>query len=129
MKVPLIDNKVGGYLKSLRIGMGISQYQLAAISGITVSHICRLEKGNRLPSGTVIVKLARALGIAEKELLVMTGCIEATKETKNAEFTRHLEANIDHLVVYTLAQETPELQRQIIEVLQMLKKTSRTMSL
>jgi len=129
MKVPLNDNQIGKYLKSLRISMGISQYKLAAISGITVSHICRLEKGNRLPSGGMIVKLARALGIAEKELLVMTGCIEATEETRNAESKRHLEAEIDHLVVYTLAQETPELQRQIIEVLQMLKKTARTKSL
>jgi len=127
MKVPLSDNKVGKYLKSLRIGMGISQSKLADITGLSVSHICRMEKGNRLPSGFVIVKLARVFGLDEKELLTMTGYIEATQTPRQVESTRHLEAKIDPLVVNTLAQETPELQRQIIEVLQMLKKTAGVM--
>ena len=118
MKVPPSDNKVGKYLKSLRQGMGISQHKLAHITGLSVSHICRMEKGNRLPSGTVIVELSRAFGLDEKELLAMAGYLEAKPGSGKVEPRRYLEANIDPFVVYTLAQETPEVQRQIIEVLQ-----------
>jgi transcriptional regulator with XRE-family HTH domain len=126
MKVVPSENKVGEYLKSLRQGMGISQNKLADISGITVSHICRMEKGNRIPSGAMVVKLASALGIAEKELLVMAG---HTGEPITAESTKLLLEAIDPSVVGALEQETPEVQRRIIHTLQRMKEMARTMSL
>jgi transcriptional regulator with XRE-family HTH domain len=125
MKVALNDNKVGEYLKSLRQGMGISQNKLADISGITVSHICRMEKGNRIPSGAMVVKLASALGLVEKELLAMAG---HTGEPITAESTKLLLEAIDPSVVEALEQETPDIQRRIIHILLQMKETARTMS-
>jgi transcriptional regulator with XRE-family HTH domain len=123
------NNRLGEYLKSLRQDMGISQYKLAGITGLSVSHICRLEKGNRLPSGTMIVALARALGVAEKELLAMAGYIAANQSTGKYESPVNPETGLDPLVLKALAQETPKLQRQIIQVFQSMKQLAQTMPL
>ena len=127
MKVAKGGNKLGRYLKTLRQDMGISQYKLAAITGLSVSHICRLEKGNRLPSGTMIVALAGTLGVAEKELLAMAGYITPEPGPGSAGAITSAEAKVDPLVVAALAQHKPDVQRQVIEILQALKKTARTM--
>jgi len=128
MKTVLNENRLGRYLKTLRQDMGISQYRLAALTGLSVSHICRLEKGNRLPSGKMIVALAGTLGVAEKELLAMAGYIAPTTTPGKAESTTPAAARIDPVVAAALGRLEPRVQRDIIEILRTLKKTAGTMA-
>jgi transcriptional regulator with XRE-family HTH domain len=50
-------------LKELRIKKVMSQADLSRESGVTVSAICRLERGERKPQFVTIRKLAKALNI------------------------------------------------------------------
>ncbi len=53
---------IGERVRQLREAAGMSQYQLAKLAGVLGSSLSRIEKGERDPSWTTVVKLARALG-------------------------------------------------------------------
>jgi transcriptional regulator with XRE-family HTH domain len=55
-------------LKELRIRKVMSQADLSRASGVTVSAICRLERGERKPRFVTIRKLALALNVDPGEI-------------------------------------------------------------
>ncbi len=55
-------------IKSLRAAAGLTQEQLAQRSGLTQSHICRLENGEHSPTGLTLEKIAQALGVPTSTL-------------------------------------------------------------
>lgn len=65
--------KLGETLKARRIERGMALAALSERSGVDSSHICRIEKGKRLPSALVLNKLARPLGFSEAEMLRLAG--------------------------------------------------------
>ena len=68
-----MESKIGEYFgKSLvrvRTRLGISQYQLAKISGISEEYLNKLENGKREPRAAMIIRLGRAMCIAPGELI------------------------------------------------------------
>lgn len=59
-------------LKTLRTASGLTQSQLSFLSGIHVTQISRLERGERSPGKmdlSTAAKLAKALGIHAEDLL------------------------------------------------------------
>lgn len=50
-------------IKKYREAKGISQAELAFISGISVSNISKYETGNRVPKTDYLIKLAKALDV------------------------------------------------------------------
>jgi transcriptional regulator with XRE-family HTH domain len=59
-----------GFLKTRRAAFGLTQRQLAAKVGVTVTTIQNYESG-RLPKGEHLISLARALACSADELLGM----------------------------------------------------------
>lgn len=59
----------GANLRRHRSRQGLSQEQLAQRCGIHLSEISRLERTERDPRLSTIVKVARGLGITASELL------------------------------------------------------------
>lgn len=57
----------GGQLKRLRDHAGLSIYQLAKESGVSLQAISRIEKDEREPNWITILKLARALKVSVSE--------------------------------------------------------------
>lgn len=55
-------------LKEVRDKYNISIRELAKITGISKSHLNYIEKGEREPSLSIIIRIAVALNIDEKEL-------------------------------------------------------------
>jgi DNA-binding XRE family transcriptional regulator len=55
-------------IREHRIEAGLSQTELAERTGLTQSHISRLENGEHSPSHTTIAKIAAALGISASKL-------------------------------------------------------------
>ena len=53
----------------MRTRLGISQYQLAKISGISEEYLNKLEYGKREQRAAMIIRLGRAMGIAPGELI------------------------------------------------------------
>lgn len=64
-----MGDMLGPRLRSLRLGAGMSQNQLAIRSGIPKSRLSRYENGHLLPSIPTLRRLARALAIPESALL------------------------------------------------------------
>lgn len=64
-----IDSEFGSYLKQERLSKNLSLKDLEDITGISSSHIHRIENNNRKPSIRVIEKLARALNIPNELFL------------------------------------------------------------
>jgi transcriptional regulator with XRE-family HTH domain len=63
----------GSFIKKKRLEKDLSLRNLGDITGLDYSYIGRLEKGTSLPSRDTVIKLAKALGIAEDELLIKAG--------------------------------------------------------
>jgi DNA-binding XRE family transcriptional regulator len=59
---------VGSMIKKKREEKNLTQTELAKLSGLPQSHICRLEAGVHSPSMKTLEKIARALGIAVGDL-------------------------------------------------------------
>ena len=69
----------GDYLKEIRKEKGLSQRQLAELSGISNTEISRLESGNRVnPSPKTLKAIAPNLGVSYGDLLKKAGYIDET---------------------------------------------------
>lgn len=55
-------------IEKIRKEKGISQEKLAKLSGISAAHISYLERGERRATINVLVQIAKALNVDEKEL-------------------------------------------------------------
>ena len=51
----------GEWLRKERAVRGLSMKSLSQVSGVSYSHICRVEKGERVPTYNIIRKLRMAL--------------------------------------------------------------------
>jgi len=77
---------LGEYIKSIRHRRGLSQWELARLSGLTRSHLSRLELDDiGDPSAETFLSLARALKIHPNDLYQAAGYIE-----ENTRFRRSL---------------------------------------
>ena len=59
----------GKRLRQLRLDAGWTQEQLAEAAGITTTYTSDLERGTKVPSLTIILRISRALRISTPELL------------------------------------------------------------
>lgn len=59
----------GSTVRRLRIDRGWTQERLAEASGLTTTYVGQVERGVRVPSLTVVLKLARGLAVSPAELL------------------------------------------------------------
>jgi transcriptional regulator with XRE-family HTH domain len=58
----------GAAVRRVRAGRGWTQEQLAEAAGLTTTYVGQVERGAKVPSLTVILKLARGLSIPPGEL-------------------------------------------------------------
>ena len=73
MDEELILSKFGARVRNARLALGLSQEKLALECGLDRTYISSVERGKRNVSLINIHKLARALEISPKELLVTEG--------------------------------------------------------
>lgn len=64
---------VGRNLVRLRRERGLTQEQVAALSGVSQQYISGLERGNRNPSVVTLFEIAQALGVSHVELVAPDG--------------------------------------------------------
>ncbi|HEY31511.1 MAG TPA: helix-turn-helix transcriptional regulator [Dehalococcoidia bacterium] len=112
------DNGVGSIVKQLRLRADLSRVQLGAASGVSASHLNRIENGQRFPSAKVLRKIAPHLNIGEMELLVLAGYVSADPYGMLGDAES---AKLDPYVVALLSQEPVEVQRVVISIFSMMK--------
>lgn len=69
----LVDDGVGQRIRDARVALGLSQRELAAITGLSNAFISRVETGRRTPSAGTMLVLA--------EVFITTAVALATGDT------------------------------------------------
>lgn len=89
---PHVDSPagVGKRLKESRLAASLSQRELS-FPGCTAVYICRIERGDRVPSLQVLRELARRVGVDEDWLATGTNRIEAVDELVEADVALRLD--------------------------------------
>ncbi len=97
------------------------------MTGVSASHLSRIEAGERFPSARVLRKIAGPLGFDERELFTLAGYL-TSQPTGVAEEDLHYSGGLDPQVAKMLGQEPVEVQRAVIEILTTLKEIAGGMT-
>jgi transcriptional regulator with XRE-family HTH domain len=123
------NNDLGRILKQQRITIPLTLQELAAESGVSSSHLGRIERGERFPSARILRKIAKPLAFDEDELFTLAGFLSPqTPGVAEESGTRYSSRQLDPYVARMLAEESPETQRAVIGILSLLKSVARGMS-
>ncbi len=120
---------MGGILKQQRVIIPLMLQELAAASGVSPSHLGRIERGERFPSARILRKIAKPLGFDEDELFTLAGFL-SPQASGVAEDSKpgYLARQLDPYVARMLAEEPVEIQRSVIGILSLLKGIARGMA-
>ena len=114
---------LGQLLKQQRLVIPMTLQELARASGVSSSHLGRIERGERFPSAQILRRIAKPLGFEENELFTLAGYLTprssiVAEPSKNYNLRTR---TLDPWVARTLAQEPVEVQRAAVSLLAILK--------
>ncbi|MBA7643596.1 hypothetical protein ES703_51327 [subsurface metagenome] len=121
------NNNLGRILKQRRVMALLTLREIATMSGISSSHLGRIERGERFPSATILQKIAKPLNFEEGELLCLAGYLSPQATGIAEEKADYSGRQLDPYVSQILSQEPVEVQRAIIGLLSILKSIAKTM--
>ena len=119
-------NDLGKIIKQQRITIPLTLQELTAKSGVSSSHLGRIERGERFPSAHVLRKIARPLGFEEDELLTLAGYLSPQPRKIAEESPGYSGGRVDPYVARVLAQEPVDVQRAVIGILAILKSLAKS---
>lgn len=121
------NKSLGRILKQRRLVMGLTIRKLASLSDISLSHLGRIERGERFPSASILQKMAAPLGFEESELFSLAGYLSPLSAGVKEEDAEYLGGRLDPYVRKVLAAEPLEVQRTVISILSMLKSIAKAL--
>ena len=89
---------VGKIIREQRKSIPLTLNQLADMSGVSPSHLARIEKGQRVPSPHTLQKVAKPLGFDLNELLILTGYLSLEPSMLHEEERKKLRAELTTLL-------------------------------
>ena len=119
-------NDLGKIIKQQRITIPLTLQELTAKSGVSSSHLGRIERGERFPSAHVLRKIARPLDFEEDELLTLAGYLSPQPRKIAEESPGYSSGRVDPYVARVLAQEPVDVQRAVIGILAILKSLAKS---
>ena len=123
------NNDLGRILKQQRVTVPLTLQELAAESGVSSSHLGRIERGERFPSARILRKIAKPLGFDEDELFTLAGFLSPqTPGVAEESGARYISRQLDPYVAKILAEEPAETQRAVIGILSLLKSIAKGMT-
>ncbi len=122
------NNDFGRIIKQQRIAVQLTLQQLSDMSGVSPSHLGRIERGQRFPSAHILRKIAQPLGFDEDELFTLAGYLSSEPLGVAEKNPIYSGGRLDPYVAAVLSQEPVEIQRAVIGILTLLKNIGRSMS-
>ncbi len=122
------SNHLGTILKQQRISLSLTLQELAGKSGVSASHLGRIERGERFPSAHILQKIAKPLGFEEDELFTLAGYLSPQSPVIAEKTAPYGSDRLDPYVARVLAQEPLEIQRAVIGILTILKGIAKGLS-
>jgi transcriptional regulator with XRE-family HTH domain len=121
-----MDNDLGKILKQQRVTIPLTLQELSGASGVSSSHLGRIERGERFPSARILRKIAKPLGFDEDELFTLAGFLSPqTPEVAEESRSRYTGRQLDPYVARILSEEPTEVQRAVIGILSLLKSVAK----
>lgn len=117
------SNELSRIIKQQRIMIPLTLQELSKISGVSSSHLGRIERGERFPSARILRKIAKPLGFDENYLFTLAGFLSPAESKKETE--KMAIQGVDSYVVMVLAREPVEVQRAVIAILAILKSIAK----
>ena len=121
-------NNLNKIIRQQRVMIPLTLQELSAKSGVSPSHLGRIERGERFPSAHILRKIAAPLGFEENELFALAGYLSTQPPGIAESNTLYSGRGLDPYVASVLSEEPVEVQRAIIGILTILKSVSRGMS-
>lgn len=112
-------------IKQQRAMMGLTMKELSDASGVSQSHLGRIERGERFPSGRTLTKIAKPLGTNEMQLFTFAGYLHPQPSVGSEAL---LGGGLDPYVAKVLGQEPVDVQRAVIVILTILKSLAKGIS-
>jgi transcriptional regulator with XRE-family HTH domain len=112
---------LGRILKQKRQSVNLTLHKVSEGSGVSTSHLGRIEKGERFPSADILQRIAKPLGFSESEIFSLAGYLSSTGEGTESPSIPAEKTQIDPYVAKVLAEEPVEVQRAVVGILTMLK--------
>jgi transcriptional regulator with XRE-family HTH domain len=107
---------LGNLIKQQRRRIGLTLQALSAKSGVSPTHLSRIEKAQRYPSANVLLKIAKPLGLEEDNLLALAGYLAAEHSMSPDQEKHNLRAELDILLNRVIADTN-----RIKKIIQQLK--------
>ena len=112
-------NDLGKIIRQQRGMRRLTVSGLARASGVSQSHLGRIERGERFPSARILRRIAKPLGFGEAELATLAGYL-SPQPSGVSEASSY--GQLDPYVAAVLSQEPVEIQHTIIGILTILKR-------
>ena len=122
------SNNLGEIIRQGRITQRLTLSQLSAMSGVSSSHLGRIERGERFPSGSILRKIAEPLGFEENELFTLAGYLSPNPPGIAESRPHYGGGELDPYVARMLAQEPVDVQRAVIGILTILKSIAKSLT-
>src|SRR3989304_5795012 len=119
------NSELGKIIKQQRISSTLALQELAAVSGVSSSHLGRIERGERFPSARILRRIAKPLGFDEDEIFTLAGFLTPHSDGVAERTGVYAGRQLDPYVAKVLSEEPPEIQRAVIGVLSLIKSISR----
>lgn len=119
------DSNLGKILKQQRLSLPMTLRELTAASGVSSSHLGRIERGERFPSAHILRKIAKPLGFEEDELFTLAGFLSPQTQGVAEKEVSYRNRQLDPSVARILAEEPVEVQRAVIGILTVLKSVTK----
>jgi len=116
--------ELGRVIKQRRQAVALTLEELADASGVSISHLGRIERGERFPSARVLSRIAGPLRLTEEEVFALAGYLSPRLTGAEMVGIPAGQGRLDPLVAGMLAQETPEVQRAVVAILSLMKSIS-----
>ena len=92
------ETELGRILKQQRVAIPLTLQELASASGVSSSHLGRIERGERFPSAHILRRIAKPLGFDLNELLIMAGHLSPEPSNLPEEQRDKLRAELNALL-------------------------------
>jgi transcriptional regulator with XRE-family HTH domain len=119
-------NDLAKILRQQRVLRELTLQQLSEMSGVSSSHLDRIERRERFPSAPILRKIAKPLNLAEGELLTLAGYL-SPQPSITVESENRLR-RLDPYVTTVLSLEPVEVQRAVVGILSVLKSIAQANS-
>ncbi len=117
-------NDLGKILKQRRLMIPLTLQELASAACVSLSHLGRIERGERFPAARILRRIASPLQMEEVELMSLAGYL-SPEPTNAPDNVRCM--HLDPYVSMVLSQEPAEVQRAVVAVLTVLKSMARSL--